>query len=267
MHLHSRSLRSFVGSALIASLSFSGCQPEPKSQPAQPATSQTQALKAQSTLTSPDAPQKVTIEDRAKALLTQAWSHEPKVTALLKALSAELGGRMVGLEYRLKTEGSTIRKLKKISAEHPETPIAELSIYDALRYTIEASDEPAGKHVKLIQTALSRLESAGFKVKTVKNYWPKGDNYSGVNTVLSTADGFEWELQFHTPESVQESRRSHKQYEELRAQDTPPARRLELFKAMSAPWEQIPVPASILEEKNLHAQELLKSLPAPSNAP
>lgn len=253
MHLKQSLLRPLLGAALLSSLTLYACNSERATAPkpsAEPSAEQT--LKS------------MTIEDRAKALLTQAWSHEPKVTALLKGLSAELGGRMVGLEYRLKTEGSTIRKLKKISAEQPGTPTAALSIYDALRYTIESSDHPPGRHVTLIQTALKRLEAEGYTIKAVKNYWKTGDNYSGVNTIISTPDGFEWELQFHTPESVLESRRSHKQYEELRADDTTPARRLELFKEMSAPWEQIPIPSTILDEKNLHAQEVIKTLPAPS---
>jgi len=252
---------SLMGLALSLA-TLAGCQ-ERASQPAPEARPAESAAPSEA----PSEAKALTIEDRAKALLTEAWSHEPKVTALLTELSAAHGGRMVGLEYRLKTEGSTIRKLKKISAEQPQLSIKELTIYDALRYTIEVADQPKGHHVKTIQAVLKRLEGEGFKVKVVKNYWPKGDNYSGVNSVLATAQGFEWELQFHTPESVSESRRSHKEYEELRAQGTSLQRKQELFKVMSAPWESIPTPAQILEPKNLHAQEQIKSLPPPSAKP
>lgn len=247
MYLRSPYLRALVGVILLSTILMGACTEKNIKEEASSSKVQTPS-----------------IEDRAKALLTQAWTHEPKVTELLKTLSAEHGGRMVGLEYRLKSEGSTIRKLKKISSENPQMPIKDLSIYDALRYTIEASDHPPGHHVKVIQEVLKQLEAKGYQVKTVKNYWPKGDNYSGVNAVLMTQDRFEWELQFHTPESVLESRRSHKLYEELRAEETTLARKQVLFHEMSTPWEQIPVPANILEEKNLHPQELIKSMSAPS---
>ena len=205
-------------------------------------------------------------EARAKQLVTRAWGYEPKVTPLLQRIAAEAGGRLVGLEHRLKSEGSTARKLKQMLAEDPTLSVGAVTIYDSLRYTLEVADEPKGNHLRGIKEALKQLEAAGYTVKAVKNYWPKGDNYSGVNTVISAADGFEWELQLHTPESVAESRRTHEQYERLRLPSTPPAERVALFEAMAAPWELIPVPEGILEEGALHPASRLRTLPRPSAA-
>ena len=210
-----------------------------------------------------EAQAELALQARVQLLLAQAKRHEPLVTPLLQRLSAEVGGRMVGLEYRLKSESSTTRKLKKLLSEDPQLSVETVSIYDALRYTIEVADEPKGQHVKAIQAVLKGLEVEGFKVLTVKNYWTPNDNYSGVNVVLQAADGFDWELQLHTPASVAESRRSHKLYEELRDEATTLERKRELFKEMSAPWDTIPIPDQILTEKNLHPTELIKVLPSP----
>jgi hypothetical protein len=241
---------------------LSACQREAtQAQAPLQAPSEAQAKQKSTTQQAP-----LTLEEKAKALLAEAWRHEREVTPLLKRLAQEQGGRMVGLKYRLKSEGSTLRKLKKLISENPSLTPQTVTIYDALRYTMEFKDDPKGSYVKGVHDTLVALEKKGHRVKVVKNYWKRGDNYSGVNSVLSY-EGFEWELQFHTPASVQEAHRSHKQYEELRAEGTTPERKQELFQEMSAPWDQIPLPAHVLDEKNLHQTELIKTLPAPSPAP
>jgi len=63
------------------------------------------------------------------------------------------------------------------------------------------SEKKARERAEAIRATFKGLEAAGHKVIKVKNYWPRGDNYSGVNSVLETSDGLEWELQFHTAES------------------------------------------------------------------
>ena len=46
------------------------------------------------------------------------------------------------------------------------------------------------------------LEAQGCKRVRVKNFWGPGDGYQGINSVVVTAAGFPFELQFHTPESI-----------------------------------------------------------------
>src|SRR5690606_2590316 len=95
----------------------------------------------------------------------------------------------------------------------------------------------------------------GHEVLEVKNYWPRGDNYSGVNSVLRAPTGLPWELQFHTPASAREQRRGHPLYEELRLPETPVARKRELFRALAAPWEEIDIPEGVLEAGSLHPKD------------
>lgn len=97
----------------------------------------------------------------------------------------------------------------------------------------------------------------------LKNYWPRGDNYSGVNCVLRTRRGFPWELQFHTPGSLRTQKATRAQYEELRRRSTPRTRKQALFDAMAALWERVPLPQRILEPQALHPRARIIRLPRP----
>ena len=210
----------------------------------------------------------VTVAAQLQAVATQmnisARDLETTVTPLLQKLSAQHLGRMRGLKHRLKTLSSAVRKLTKEHKEHPALSPNELKISDMLRYTIEISDTPPGHHVKAIHETLRALEAVGFKVVKVKNYWPRGDNYSGVNSVIKSAEGFEWELQFHTPASYKEKSKSHVTYQLLRDRENPLTVRQKAFQKLAAPWEEIAVPQDILKPLNLHALETIKSWEAPT---
>lgn len=204
------------------------------------------------------------IKQMSSALNMKAYTVEEKLTRLLQELATKHQGQLKGLEHRLKTKSSTLRKLKKIHKDAPQLPLDQIKLSDALRYTLEVSDQPEGHYVETIKNSLKGLEEKGYKVIKVKNYWPKGDNYSGVNTVLSTADGFQWELQFHTPASYEEAKKSHGKYEKLRSNSTPLVERQKLFGEMAQPWESVAVPKDILVPNNLHALEDIKKWEAPA---
>ena len=206
----------------------------------------------------------LTPKNRAEQLMMEAWSEESKVTPLLESLESQYKIKLRGLVHRLKTHDSTVRKVRKILKENPQLKTHQVRISDTLRYTFEVGDEPKGNYVKVVSNVLKRLEHEGHKVIRVKNYWPKGDNYSGVNSILETSSKLQWELQFHTPESFQEQKRSHSLYERLRALDTPPAEKQSLFQKMTTPWETIPVPQNVLEERNLHLTEMIRKYPPPT---
>ena len=197
-------------------------------------------------------------EQRADQLIIKAWEHESTITQVLQDLSQQFHAQLRGLEHRLKTRSSTIRKLKKIMQEKSHKDASGLVISDVLRYTFEIKDEPAGHYVSSIRKILAALNKKGYTAKKVKNYWPKGDNYSGVNMILMDTHNFEWELQVHTPESFAEAKRSHDEYEKLRALDTSLAEKQALFDKMAAPWETITVPKDVLVPQSLHKIEVIK---------
>lgn len=203
------------------------------------------------------------VERLADDLLARARTHEGPVSALLGQLASEVGGRLAGFEHRLKTRTSLLRKMHQLLHENPGWTPADVPINDALRYTIEVDDEPPGRHAEAIRAAFARLETAGHRVLRVKNYWPRGDNYSGVNSVLIAPDGLEWELQFHTAESFRIKMRDYRLYEELREVETAPARKRQLYFLLAAPWNDVPVPQHMLDPKALHRTEEIILRPPP----
>lgn len=199
----------------------------------------------------------------AERTMALARAYEPATTAMVKDLAAQAGGEVVGLEHRLKTPTSTESKIRRLMAKEPGKAASEIVLYDALRYTILVSDEPAGHHGDTVHDILVAFESRGDRAVRVKNYWPRGDSYSGTNTVLRSPEGLHWEVQFHTSASWATKRKTHDDYDRMRDSATPEDEQRRLFEAMAALWEDIPIPEGILEEGSLHALEVLVTIPAP----
>ena len=195
-------------------------------------------------------------------LMEKAAEAELWITPTLQFLTQRRGGRLEGLEYRLKTRESLTRKVSTLAAENPDLPLEQIPIDDAVRYTVVIEDEPPGHHDDSIHEILEIMDGIGHDVTWVKNYWPRGDDYSGVNTVLTAPNGTVWELQFHTPASLQTKDETHVYYEEYRLLATPIERKRELFQVMADLWETVPIPVGILQPGSLHpAEEILQHSP------
>jgi hypothetical protein len=247
----SRALRSLLAGCAIAASARCNTGAPPTT---------TSRAKLSRTATTPVAPRSSSEHDdelgrQADQLGARARALEPSVSAELGAVAASAGGRLAGFEHRLKEHDSILRKMRRVLDEHPGRSPSTVVLDDALRYTLEIDDSPPGHHAAVIRSALTRLERARHRVREVKNYWPRGDNYSGVNSVLIAPGGLPWELQFHTPESFRIKSRDHALYEELRADGTTPARKREIYAEMAAAWSAVPVPAHTLDPGALHPSE------------
>ena len=249
----SRALRSLLAGCVIAT--GAGCGSGAPSTAARPATTSPTAAATTSIAPRASAEHDGELARQADRLGAHARALEPSVSAELGAVAAGAGGRLAGFEHRLKERDSILRKMRHVLEASPGRPPSSIVLDDALRYTLEIDDSPPGHHADVIRAALARLERAGHRVRDVKNYWPRGDNYSGVNAVLVSPDGLPWELQFHTPESFRVKTRDHALYEELRADDTSPARKREIYAEMAASWRSVPVPAHVLDPGRLHPSE------------
>lgn len=202
------------------------------------------------------------IDQHVDKIMDKATAAEQWITPALRFLTDRRGGELDGLENRLKTRQSVARKLSTEIAENPDTPIVRLRIEDAVRYTIVIEDEPPGHHDDSIHEILEIMDGVGHDVSWVKNYWPPGDDYSGVNAVLMAPNGTLWELQFHTPQSLTTKEKTHAYYEEYRLPSTSIERKRELFQTMAKLWEEVPIPEGILEAGALHeTEELRQSTP------
>jgi hypothetical protein len=196
------------------------------------------------------------IDVRAKALILQAWVSESEITPVLQELATAHQLELAGFEHRLKTYSSTVRKLSKMKHEKADLEITQAQTGDVLRYTILIKDQPKKNYVTLSKKIIETLESKGQLLKQLKNYWAKGDNYSGINCVFESQIGGQvWELQIHTPDSYATSKKDRALYEKMREVSTSVEEKQKLFDQMTKSWEIVKIPEGILEEKILHPNQ------------
>jgi hypothetical protein len=120
---------------------------------------------------------------------------------------------------------------------------------DVLRYTYIVDTQ---HFTEQYQAIADGLMAQGFSPTKVANTF-RGVNrmYKGVNTNWTTPDGYEFEVQFHTPESMVVKEANHVLYEEARKASTSAARRDALEQQMRDAAATIPTPPGIDGIKDL----------------
>jgi len=177
-------------------------------------------------------------QDEARKILAGVEADEPVVSRLLSEISGVDGldydpskiigdnGQFYGGEFRLKTEGSLVRKIASKGAKLPGGPEqAAGEIGDALRYTLHYDPENFGANA---QRVINELRAKGYDVDVSNSWNNEGRAYKGINADITGPDGHRFELQFHTPESQRAKDRQHLLYERQR----------KLVKH-SPPWEEL----------------------------
>ena len=176
----------------------------------------------------------------ARRLVARAELDDPDVTDLVRAVAAEAGGALVGLDDRIKELDSVKRKLSDMIARQPGLTPAEAAerLFDVLRFTV-VSD--AGSYMAVRDAVLATLQQRNVTVVEERNRW-RGPGYRGINVRLITRDHRRFEFQFHTPESYAANKATRGQYEELRLGTTSVQRVTELAAAIEATFGEVPVP-------------------------
>jgi len=185
------------------------------------------------------------IEKAVKTKIREAAKAEPEVTSTLQRIADKAGGRLVGLDNKLKTAASLSRKIRIDSEQMGITPEeAALQINDSLRYTLVFNPETFVEDVKEVQTDLARDGWKKYDHKW-KNFFKPGGEYAGYNTVMvNEKTGFRFEIQYHTEDSLTIKRNVHKIYEIWRELDANDAKRLELAREMSSMWNDLERPVN-----------------------
>ncbi len=147
---------------------------------------------------------------QASELIDEAKEHESQVTSDLSSIANEIGTKLEGLDFRMKSLSSLTRKI----SNEPEAKMR-----DVLRYTNVSDSENT---VKDFNRCVDKFEGRGYNISAVKNYWNNPDNpYNGINANFITSDNYEFELQFHTPESFElKNGKLHELYEKFRVSDS-----------------------------------------------
>lgn len=155
----------------------------------------------------------------AREVLSKAAKAEPALTAAVESATEELGGKMIGLKYRVKGAASLTEKIAtEMAAKGVTAERAAARMSDAVRYTASFPPEKLADGVK---ATLSKLQQKGNEVVLLKNTWlDEKSSYKGVNVQLRDPNGQPFEVQFHTPESFwAKDEGTHDIYKQMRKLD------------------------------------------------
>lgn len=155
----------------------------------------------------------------ARDVVARASAVEPRLTSSMVGLAEKHGGKMVALKNRLKGADSLARKIDGDVAEweakgHPKSPSeVAADLFDVNRYTMTFDES---RYAGQSQKVLDDLRAQGNTLK-VKNFWNRPDNpYQGINVQVTGPGGERFELQFHTPASLDAKGAMHGVYEKKR---------------------------------------------------
>lgn len=196
------------------------------------------------------------------ARLAEARDQSEMVTDLLTQSCKMCKGKMFGLEFKIKDRESTFSKvIRKMPAAHDMAPEEQTSQFtnalhslrDLLRYTMVLNTKRYTKGV-IDTIALLGTKNVHPIEGTVKNFWRrKGQDtdYLGINASFQTPqkftstgellDGFPFELQFHTDESIEtKMEKAHFSFEQFRL--TTGLEKLQYWEDMVRMWSMVPIP-------------------------
>jgi len=194
-------------------------------------------------------------------LMACAKREEPTVTPVLKSIAAKHNGELSGLPFRFKSKDSMLRKSrsridrqrldainegKEIAVDIPKLV---WTTTDALRYTVLL---PTDTYTTGVKEAMAEFKNIGMEAKELKNFWPGGDNYQGINDVFgirtsnSPSGWLLFEVQFHTPESFDSKMNSHHFYETFRTTHDPDEK-IKNWQELCASAQRVPVPKDVLD--------------------
>lgn len=136
--------------------------------------------------------------------------------ALRRIEAADPERKLAGLEHMVKGEDRLKEKLADAWHGRPMLNVRQVlsMIPDAVRFTLAYSSE---RYSEGVLADVDRLKTEGFELIKLKNLW-HADQYKGVNSQwLKAETGTRFEMQFHTPESLEAKELTHEAYERIRA--------------------------------------------------
>lgn len=167
-------------------------------------------------------------------MIEQAEVHDKQVTGDLVEITKgspatvsydqrdDEGNVRNSLEFRIKGQDSLSRKLK----EDSEYDVDKLdgtsrSVYDVLRFTAMVNNpDMLVRSFNMIKLNLEQRGYTMLRCRNTLNTFNHKNPYRGINTIIKTKDGYKFELQFHTPESLRIKEENHILYKKLSSQNS-----------------------------------------------
>lgn len=160
-------------------------------------------------------------QKKAQDLYIKAHIMEPKVTSVLQSIIENIGKdkietdkpKLEGTDFKFKSIERIKDKLKRKAGEGDHKPLR-----DTLRYTIVLPTDSYFCEASKVIAMLHNKEGYTTEEEWLKSAWSQGDAYKGINTSWRKTDenGEEqlFELQIHTPESLNHKEGMHDLYQE-----------------------------------------------------
>lgn len=195
---------------------------------------------------------------QAQAEYNRARAIEPAITMDMLEIADELGTSMDGLEYAVKTATSVKSKIERKADKALQAGTLPKSdkeyvqeTNDLIRYTqVVNHNEMATATKKTIRL----LEEKGYTVEQVDNkYLNPVNRYKAIHLDIVNPAGVHFEMQIHSPETIQANKATHAMYEEWRKPETPAPRKAELYAHIKGIYDAVPPPADIMSVANYPA--------------
>ena len=135
--------------------------------------------------------------------------------ALRRIEAADPERELAGLEHMVKGEDRLKEKLADVLLVETRLTARQAvdKVPDAVRFTLTYSAE---RYTDGILADVDRLKAEGFELIKLKNLW-HAEQYKGINSQWRRPEtGVRFEMQFHTPESLEAKELTHEAYERLR---------------------------------------------------
>jgi len=147
-------------------------------------------------------------------LADEAYRHI--LPALRRIEATNPNGQLAGLENMVKGEDRLKEKMADAWHGRPGLTARQVlsMVPDAVRSTLTYSSE---RYAEGVLADVDQLKAEGFELIKLKNLW-HAHQYKGINSQWFRAEtGTRFEMQFHTPESLEAKELTHEAYERIRA--------------------------------------------------
>ena len=188
----------------------------------------------------------------SNTVYSTAAKREPQITKDIKSSVESSGGKMYGLEHRLKTKRSIARKIHADSLEKGVSyEESARGLKDAVRYTSVNNDK---NYVKGYFKTKASLESKGHKEVRCRNYFDMYNNglvkHKSIQSIFQAPDGYMFELQFQTPASQDAKNKKVPLYEKVRTPGISDLERKSLERQMEILAENVANPIGVEQIKS-----------------
>ncbi|WP_412177453.1 shikimate kinase, partial [Mesorhizobium sp. YC-39] len=153
--------------------------------------------------------------ERARMEASRAREEEEAITAAALGVATSLATagiqvNMPHMKRRLKSAASMTAHLTGMSA--PSSSDVQL-LSSAVRHVFEVPDQD---FTRAFKAAMLAFDERGYsELQTTNWFRTRNPNFVGIQSVLTTPDGYRFQLEFHTPGSYQAKIDNHDTYKEL----------------------------------------------------